>query len=86
METSMNLPIAGCFMISRCPPPKSISIAALVGNDQRIIEAHDEAVQVAMHELQLYAATRVRQQNQYAHRVTGQMWWARCSGMTRHVI
>ncbi len=52
-------------------PPKSVSIAALVGNDQRIIESHDEAVQVAMRELQIYAATRVRKQNQYAHRVTG---------------
>ena len=52
-------------------PPKSVSIVALVGNDQRIIEAHDEAVQVAMRELQIYAATRVRKQNQYAHRVTG---------------
>jgi len=52
-------------------PPKSVSIAALVGNDQRIIEAHDAAVQVAMRELQIYAATRVRKQNQYAHRVTG---------------
>ncbi len=52
-------------------PPKSVSIAALVGNDQRIIEAHDEAVQVAIRELQIYAATRVRKQNQYAHRVTG---------------
>jgi conjugative relaxase-like TrwC/TraI family protein len=52
-------------------PPKSVSIAALVGNDQRIIEAHDEAVTVAMCELQIYAATRVRKQNQYAHRVTG---------------
>jgi len=52
-------------------PPKSVSIAALVGDDQRIIEAHDEAVQVAMRELQIYAATRVRKQNQYAHRVTG---------------
>ena len=52
-------------------PPKSVSIAALVGNDQRIIEAHDEAVQVAMRELQAYAATRIRKQNQYAHRVTG---------------
>ena len=52
-------------------PPKSVSIAALVGNDQRIIEAHDEAVTVALRELQAYAATRVRKQNQYAHRVTG---------------
>jgi conjugative relaxase-like TrwC/TraI family protein len=52
-------------------PPKSVSIAALVGNDKRIIEAHDEAVTVALRELQNYAATRVRKQNQRAHRVTG---------------
>src|ERR1039457_2944349 len=52
-------------------PPKSVSIAALVGNDPRIIEAHDEAVQVAMRELQIYAATRVRKQNQYSQRETG---------------
>ena len=52
-------------------PPKSVSIAALVGNDKRIIEAHDEAVTVAMRNLQTYAATRVRKQNQYSHRATG---------------
>ncbi len=52
-------------------PPKSVSIAALVGNDKRIIEAHDEAVTVAMRHLQTYAATRVRKQNQYAQRTTG---------------
>jgi conjugative relaxase-like TrwC/TraI family protein len=51
-------------------PPKSVSIAALVGNDKRIIEAHDEAVTVAMRELQTYAATRVRVQGQYAQRAT----------------
>ncbi len=52
-------------------PPKSVSIAALVGNDKQIIEAHDEAVQVAMRHLQTYAATRVRKQNQYSQRATG---------------
>ena len=52
-------------------PPKSVSIAALVGNDKRIIEAHDEAVTVAMRHLQTYAATRVRKQNQYSQRATG---------------
>jgi conjugative relaxase-like TrwC/TraI family protein len=52
-------------------PPKSVSIAALVGNDKRIIEAHDEAVQVAMCQLQTYAATRVRTQGQYSQRTTG---------------
>jgi IS1 family transposase len=52
-------------------PPKSVSIAAFVGNDKRIIEAHDEAVTVAMRHLQTYAATRVRKQNQYSQRTTG---------------
>jgi conjugative relaxase-like TrwC/TraI family protein len=52
-------------------PPKSVSIAALVGNDKRIIEAHDEAVQVAMRQLQTYAATRVRTQGRYSQRTTG---------------
>jgi conjugative relaxase-like TrwC/TraI family protein len=52
-------------------PPKSVSIAALVGNDKRIIEAHDEAVTVAMRHLQIYAATRIRKQNQYSQRTTG---------------
>ena len=52
-------------------PPKSVSIAALVGNDKRIIEAHDEAVTAAMRQLQTYAATRVRKQNQYSQRATG---------------
>jgi conjugative relaxase-like TrwC/TraI family protein len=52
-------------------PPKSVSIAALVGNDRRIIEAHDEAVTVALRELQHYAATRVRKNNQFKNRTTG---------------
>ena len=52
-------------------PPKSVSIAALVGNDKRIIEAHDEAVTTAMRELQNYAATRVRKNSQFKNRTTG---------------
>jgi len=54
-------------------PAKSVSIAALVGNDKRIIAAHDEAVTVALRELQSYAASRIRKQNQYAHRLTGNL-------------
>jgi conjugative relaxase-like TrwC/TraI family protein len=54
-------------------PPKSVSIAALVGNDKRIIEAHDEAIQIAMRHLQLFAATRVRKDHQYSYRNTGNM-------------
>ena len=51
-------------------PPKSVSIAALVGDDQRIVEAHDEAVQTALSQLQSYAATRVRKQGQSSYRMT----------------
>lgn len=68
VHESVNRRVFYDFTLS---PPKSVSIAALVGNDQRIIEAHDEAVQVAMRQLQTYAATRVRKQSQYAQRMTG---------------
>ena len=70
VHESVNRRVFYDFTLS---PPKSVSIAALVGNDQRIIEAHDEAVAVAMRQLQLYAATRVRKQNLYAQRATGNM-------------
>ena len=52
-------------------PPKSVSIAALVGNDKRIIEAHDFAVRFAMNQFESFAATRVRKDNQRSHRMTG---------------
>src|SRR5438876_5906834 len=41
-------------------PPKSVSIAALIGDDQRIIDAHEEAVKTAFRQLEQYAATRIR--------------------------
>ncbi|MGD0615803.1 MAG: MobF family relaxase, partial [Verrucomicrobiota bacterium] len=52
-------------------PPKSVSIAALVGDDQRIIDAHDEAVKVAFRQLEMHAATRIRKQKQTSYRPTG---------------
>jgi conjugative relaxase-like TrwC/TraI family protein len=54
-------------------PPKSVSIAALVGNDERIIQAHDEAVQLAFRQLEMYAATRVRKQGENSYRMTGNL-------------
>jgi len=51
-------------------PPKSVSIAALVGNDKRIIEAHDKAVRLAMSQFEVFAATRVRVDGQYDYRRT----------------
>ena len=52
-------------------PPKSVSIAALAGGDERIIEAHSRAVSVAMGELEQFASTRVRRGGSLSDRETG---------------
>jgi conjugative relaxase-like TrwC/TraI family protein len=52
-------------------PPKSVSIAALVSGDARIVEAHRTAVKIAVRELEVFAATRVRQAGQNVDRMTG---------------
>jgi conjugative relaxase-like TrwC/TraI family protein len=54
-------------------PPKSVSIAALVADDQRIVEAHEQAVTTALDQLQSFAATRVRKQGQCSDRTTGNL-------------
>jgi conjugative relaxase-like TrwC/TraI family protein len=54
-------------------PPKSVSIAALVGNDTRIVGAHEQAVMTAMEQLQTFAGTRVRKKGQCADRATGNL-------------
>jgi conjugative relaxase-like TrwC/TraI family protein len=41
-------------------PPKSVSIAALVGGDERIVVAHNDALRIALKELEQFAAARVR--------------------------
>lgn len=51
-------------------PPKSVSVVAL-GQDDRIIELHNQAVRLAMFELEKYAETRVRKSGQNGERVTG---------------
>ncbi|HTS18547.1 MAG TPA: MobF family relaxase [Verrucomicrobiae bacterium] len=52
-------------------PAKSVSIAALVGHDPRIAEAHEQAVAAALGQLQAFAATRVRKRGQCTDRTTG---------------
>jgi conjugative relaxase-like TrwC/TraI family protein len=41
-------------------PPKSVSVATLAGADERIIEAHTNAVRSALREFEAFATTRVR--------------------------
>src|SRR3989442_1491431 len=45
-------------------PAKSVSIAALVGQDARIVEAHEHAVTAALNQLQIFPSTRVRKNRQ----------------------
>jgi conjugative relaxase-like TrwC/TraI family protein len=52
-------------------PPKSVSIAALVGDDRRIAAAHAEAVKIALTELERFASARVRGGGNNADRRTG---------------
>lgn len=52
-------------------PPKSVSIAALVSEDERIVEAHGAAVKVAFAELERFAAARIRGAGRDADRRTG---------------
>ncbi len=52
-------------------PPKSVSVVALIGGDQRIVEAHQRAVTMAMKELERFAETRVRSGGACSDRATG---------------
>lgn len=57
-----------------CSPPKSVSILAVTMNDQRIIEAHNEASGIALRELEQFASTRIRKGGiQEMDRVTGNL-------------
>lgn len=52
-------------------PPKSVSVAALVGGDERIVTAHAGAVKIVLAELEGFAATRIRGANRNSDRRTG---------------
>ena len=51
-------------------PPKSVSIAALVGNDPRIVDAHHRGVEAALRELEQFAGTRVHAGERMTDRTT----------------
>jgi conjugative relaxase-like TrwC/TraI family protein len=52
-------------------PPKSVSVVALVGEDGRIVDAHNRAVQAAVTELERFSGTRVHSGGHISDRVTG---------------
>jgi conjugative relaxase-like TrwC/TraI family protein len=53
--------------------PKSVSVLAIVGGDDRLIEAHRTAVAEALKEAETYAASRVRQAGANEDRPTGNL-------------
>jgi conjugative relaxase-like TrwC/TraI family protein len=52
-------------------PPKSVSLAAFLGSDERIFAAHERAVRSALREFEAFAATRVRVRGEQSDRLTG---------------
>jgi conjugative relaxase-like TrwC/TraI family protein len=51
--------------------PKSVSVMAIVGGDERLTAAHETAVRETLEEAQKYAATRVRLAGLNENRATG---------------
>jgi conjugative relaxase-like TrwC/TraI family protein len=43
-----------------CSAPKSVSVLAVTLDDQRLMEAHEDAAKLAFRELETFAATRIR--------------------------
>jgi conjugative relaxase-like TrwC/TraI family protein len=56
-----------------CSAPKSVSVLAVTLDDQRLIEAHEEAAKFAFHELETFAAARVRKDGARKDRTTGNL-------------
>ena len=69
-QTKANRRIFFDFTIS---PPKSVSIASLIGGDTRIEATHSRAVRIAMEAFEPFAATRIRQAGNRDHRVTANL-------------
>jgi conjugative relaxase-like TrwC/TraI family protein len=69
-----------------CSAPKSVSILAVTLNDERLVAAHEEAVQIAFRELETFAATRVRKQGQQTDRTTGNLVAARFTHTTSRAL
>src|SRR5260370_3906988 len=53
--------------------PKSVSIVAALGEDDRLVQAHQDAVEAALQELEASAAARVRMEGANENRVTGNL-------------
>ncbi len=71
--TQLHLSGRRIFFDFTCSAPKSVSILAVTMDDKRIVYAHREAAAVALHELEAFAATRVRKAGAMDDRTTGNL-------------
>ena len=69
-----------------CSAPKSVSILAVTLNDERLIAAHKEAVEIAFRELESFAATRVRKLGRQTDRTTSNLVAARFTHTTSRAL
>jgi conjugative relaxase-like TrwC/TraI family protein len=67
-ENAANRRILFDFTFS---PPKSVSLAGFLGEDERILEAHARAVRLALREFEAFTATRIRVGKAQGDRNTG---------------
>jgi conjugative relaxase-like TrwC/TraI family protein len=70
-EAGSNVANRRIFYDFTFSPPKSVSVAGLVGADERILEAHAQAVRLAVREFEAFATTRVRMGKANSDRTTG---------------
>ena len=61
------------FFDFTCSAPKSVSVLAVTLDDLRLVEAHSQAANVALRELESFAATRVRKAGNQRDRTTGNL-------------
>jgi conjugative relaxase-like TrwC/TraI family protein len=69
-EAGKTVPNRRVFYDFTISPPKSVSVVALM-QDARILGLHNQAVKLAMTEVEKFAGTRVRKSGQNGERVTG---------------
>jgi conjugative relaxase-like TrwC/TraI family protein len=53
--------------------PKSVSVMAILGEDQRLVDAHQTAAREALNELETFGSARIRQRGANSDRTTGNL-------------
>jgi conjugative relaxase-like TrwC/TraI family protein len=61
------------FFDFTCSAPKSVSVLAVTLDDQRLVQAHEEAARTAFRELETFAAARVRKAGRPRDRTTNNL-------------